>query len=146
MNDLEIRHLNQINALAPVYDLRARVLRPGQAPEKSRYADDEHPDTIHLAAFSNKQCVGVATLLRENGVRLRGMAVEPSLQNKGVGAAILRHAQQIAQAANEDLWCNARASAVGFYQKLGWVIEGNAFDIPTVGQHYVMRWRRPPTT
>ncbi len=39
------------------------------------------------------------------------------------------------------LWCNARVVALGFYTKLGLHTEGDEFDIPGIGPHYVMtRW------
>ncbi len=124
---------------ACLYDLRARVLRPGRPPEESRFAGDDDPDAVHLGAFVRGRCVGVATLLPDGGLRLRGMAVEPDLQGRGIGAALVRRAQETAARAGQDLWCNARASAAGFYRKLGWVTEGGA-DVPGIGPHYVMRW------
>lgn len=131
---------------AVLYDLRGRVLRAGRPPEESRFPGDEAEDTVHLGAFAGERCVGVVTLLRERPdlpeMRLRGMAVEPEMQGRGVGAALLRHAERLADAAGLDLWCNARASAVGFYERHGWVREGEPFDIPPIGLHYVMRRRR----
>jgi GNAT superfamily N-acetyltransferase len=145
----EIRPLKDTAAL---YDLRGRVLRAGRPPEESRFAGDEADDTVHLGAFAGERCVGVVSLLRERPdqqerpvrpeMRLRGMAVEPEMQGRGVGAALLRHAQRLADAAGLDLWCNARASAVGFYERHGWVREGDPFDVPPIGLHYVMRRRR----
>ena len=36
------------------------------------------------------------------------------------------------------LWCNARTSAMGFYQNVGFEKIGEEFDIPTVGPHVLM--------
>jgi hypothetical protein len=36
------------------------------------------------------------------------------------------------------LWCNARVVAVNFYEKQGLAKMGESFDIPQVGEHYVM--------
>jgi GNAT superfamily N-acetyltransferase len=138
--EVEVRPLRGANERACLYDLRARVLRPGRPREESRFAGDDDPATVHLGAFLDGRCVGIATLVQEHGLRLRGMAVEPKLQGRGIGAALVRHVQQIAAQAGQDLWCNARTSAAGFYRKLGWVVEGDVFDIPAIGPHYVMRW------
>lgn len=138
---IEIRELRGDEDRRALQDLRARVLRPGRPPGESRFAGDDDPGTIHLGAFIEGRCVGIATLVPEKGIRLRGMAVEPALQGQGIGAALVWRMQAIAQEANQELWCNARVPAVGFYEKLGWRTEGEPFDIPTVGPHYVMRWR-----
>ncbi len=128
---------------AVLLDLRARVLRPGQPPERSRFIGDDDPNSVHLGAFVAGRCVGVASLLPEAGLRLRGMAVEADARGTGIGTALLTRVHQIAEERGQDLWCNARKAAVGFYQKHGWTIEGDEFSIPDIGPHYVMRWRRP---
>ena len=35
----------------------------------------------------------------------------------------------------EIFWCNARVTAFGFYEKMGFTILGEAFDIPNLGPH-----------
>lgn len=146
---LEIRELRgpdaDPEAMAPLRALRGRVLRPGRPPSASVFPGDEAADTLHLAVFAPEDgpCVGIASIYHENGLRLRGMAVDPDWQGKGVGALLIRRLQEVAGERDLDLWCNARVSALGFYEKLGWVIEGAEFDVPDVGPHYIMRWRRP---
>jgi hypothetical protein len=41
------------------------------------------------------------------------------------------------------LWCNARRTipAAGFYQKQGWTIVSDIFEIPTAGPHVKMSKR-----
>ena len=127
-------------------DLRARVLRPGQPVERSRFAGDDDPRAVHLGAFRGERCIGVASLLPEGGpdaLRLRGMAVEPEARGRGIGAALLTEIHRIAVERGRDLWCNARLAAVGFYEKAGWTVEGDVFELPDIGPHYVMRWKRP---
>ena len=145
---VEVRELRGEAERAALYDLRARVLRRGRPPEESRFPGDEAEGTAHLGAFAAGRCVGVVTLLREpqgtgapREMRLRGMAVEPEMQGRGVGAALLRRAHEMAAGAGLEIWCNARMSAVGFYEKQGWTREGEPFDIPAIGPHTVMRWR-----
>ena len=129
---------------AVLHDLRGRVLRPGRPPDESRFPGDDAPTTMHLGAFLADRCVAVASLYDEQGMRLRGVAVEPALQGRGAGAALVRRAQEAAAAAGRGLWCNARASAAGFYEKLGWARDGEPFDLPHIGAHHVMRYPPPP--
>jgi predicted GNAT family N-acyltransferase len=48
--------------------------------------------------------------------------------------------QHAYERAGHMIWCNARLSAVRFYEKLGFETRGDEFDIPDVGPHVVM-WR-----
>ena len=76
-------------------------------------------------------------MANNNAYRLRGMATEPAKQRKGFGAMILHGA--IDHLKNETdveiLWCNARVTAFGFYEKMGFSILGEVFDIPNLGPH-----------
>lgn len=58
----------------------------------------------------------------------------------GVGGALLNYVHRMAKLHGWELWCNARESAVSFYAKYGWSVEGELFEIPKIGPHYVMRW------
>jgi Acetyltransferases len=108
----------------------------------AHYAGDDLATTAHLGAFLGERLVGIASLFaREDGtLQLRGMAVDSELQGTGVGAALVRYAEQVgAQRGYPGLWCNARLHAVGFYARLGWEVEGHQFEVPNVGPHFVMR-------
>jgi GNAT superfamily N-acetyltransferase len=58
----------------------------------------------------------------------------------GIGRALLRVAERelAAEGGPRLLWCNARLGAVGFYERLGWTVVSDVFDIPTVGPHRIM--------
>lgn len=140
MPELDVRQLKSEEEMEALYDLRLRVLRPGRPPECVRHDPDLDPASVHIGAFCDERLAGIASLLRANGLQLRGMAVEPDLRKTGVGAAILRYAHSVAVERNLPLWCNARDTAVGFYEKSGWVVEGEGFDVPDIGPHHVMRW------
>jgi len=36
------------------------------------------------------------------------------------------------------VWCQARVTARGFYEKPGFAAEGDPFELPRTGRHYVM--------
>lgn len=129
-----VRHAN-VDEVVP---LRMRVLRQGMPEEASRWSGDDEPETVHYAAVADDVIVGIATILRrpcpEGGPtrQLRGMAVAPEQQGSGVGAAILAAATR---EIGEPMWCNARATAVAFYERLGWRVTSEPFDIPAAGPH-----------
>jgi GNAT superfamily N-acetyltransferase len=76
--------------------------------------------------------------------QVRGMAVSPPLQRSGVGGLMLMDLQRLA-AEHADgvrlMWCNARSSAVGFYERHGWVVASEAFVIESAGPHFRMTRR-----
>jgi GNAT superfamily N-acetyltransferase len=130
-----------------VKPLRREVLRPGQADEALVFPGDEAPDTLHAAVSIDERVVGVATVMRDphprdpqpGDWRIRGMATSPGLRSRGIGAALLGACETHARERRcTRLWCNARVGARAFYERGGWVVEGNVFDIPTIGLHHLM--------
>ena len=126
-----------------LYDLRWRVLREplGLARGTEQIAADFEVDTLHIGAFdAQSRLVGCATLVPANsGIQLRAMAVDPTRQRSGIGAAVLSAAATAARTAEQPLWCEARAHAVGFYERNGWAVESGLFEVPRIGPHYRMR-------
>ncbi len=140
---MTVKRLQTEDEIAALRVLRGQVLRANQPPEAAFYPDDFDETTYHIGAIENStgRVVGIATLLPSKGIQLRGMAVAPDWQKTGMGRLVLAYAYQVARERNLLLWCNARVSAMGFYKKENWLEEGDEFDVPNVGPHYVMRWQ-----
>ena len=67
------------------------------------------------------------------------MAILESHQKKGFGEKLIMYCEKYCMSNQFDLiWFNARTAAVGFYKKLGYKIKGNPFEIPNIGEHYLM--------
>jgi GNAT superfamily N-acetyltransferase len=113
--------------VADTYDLRRRVLLV--APRPLALEGDEQADTFHLAAFDDDHIVAVASFVPgDDGVQLRGMAVDPDVQGSGIGRVLLDAAVERLRAAGVTrMWCNARDTAVPFYERLGWTTTGPGF-------------------
>ncbi|HWP40378.1 MAG TPA: GNAT family N-acetyltransferase [Tepidisphaeraceae bacterium] len=131
--------------LDQILDLRWRVLRTGLPRQTAIFEGDEEPTTRHLAAVLDGRVVGCATLLRRPWMnqpawQLRGMAVEPQYQRRGIGTLLLQAIERIVRAEPHSLqlWCNARTPAIEFYRRHGWQCVGDEFVIPTAGPHYRM--------
>ena len=137
--------LNHVTA-GPIIDLRHRLLRAGLPRESAHFDGDDLPTTLHYAALCDERVVCCLTLLastweQEPAFQLRGMATEGPLQGSGIGRALVRYAMEDAATRRPEMrfaWCNARVSAAGFYQKLGWRIVSEPFVIPTAGPHVRM--------
>lgn len=111
-----------------LYDLRARVLRDGDVSRAANPRDDE-PSTWHFAGQFGESVVASASLYPStwplddtlDALQLRYMAVDPSVQGRGVGRVLLVQAEAIVRANGVvRIWAHARDSAVGFYRALGW--------------------------
>lgn len=125
-----------------VVDLRHRVLRAGRPRSSAVWDGDDDPETRHWAVFWAGEIVGIASVLPRTEPthptyrwQLRGMAIDPSARGKGLGGLLL---QRVERDVGEPLWCNARESARGFYERHGWKAPEEPFDIPRIGPHYRM--------
>ena len=128
-----------------VRPLRHKVLRPHLSFEASCLPFDNDPGAIHFTLKKDDTILSIASLYSEsledmpnyNAYRLRGMATEPTKQRKGFGAMILHGAMDYLKKETDVdiLWCNARVTAFGFYEKMGFIILGPIFDIPNLGPH-----------
>ena len=136
----------RINA-SDTYDIRYKMLREGRPKEEVHFENDDDDQTFHLGAFYDNKLVSVASFYFENHptmkdeyqYRLRGMATLKDYQGKGYSSALLKMAFPIIkQNLCTLLWCNARTSAMGYYQKVGFEKIGEIFDVPTIGPHILM--------
>jgi len=134
-----------------LHALRRQVLRPGQPWSSVDHDYDSWSDTFHVAAFGPRgEVAGCASFHPDTAPhrpesaadktwRLRGMASLPEVRGQGYGAAALRYGiAEIQRRGGTLLWCNARSGAVGFYERLGFSIVGDEFEIAPIGPHYVM--------
>jgi GNAT superfamily N-acetyltransferase len=134
-----------------LHALRRQVLRPGQPWSSVDHDYDSWPDTFHVAAFGPRGEVAACASFHPDSAphrpdtdagqtwRLRAMASLPEVRGQGYGAAALRYGiAEMRRRGGRLLWCNARSGAVGFYERLGFSIVGEEFEIAPIGPHYMM--------
>lgn len=138
-----------------ILDLRHRVLREGLPIETAKFPGDIAPTTRHYAAFFVDaesrmpfgNPVGCVTYVQspfddKPAWQVRGMAIEPARQGRGIGKHLLDFSQMVIFGIGIHLfWCNARVPAISFYEKSGWRIAGDPFLIPDAGTHQKMTKR-----
>ncbi|MEO6814224.1 MAG: GNAT family N-acetyltransferase [Ginsengibacter sp.] len=128
------------NEYKQMINLRKEILRePLNLFFKQEDLDNEKNDIL-IGAFDEEEMLGCCLLTRvdKNVVRLRQMAVQNSLQGKGIGATIMNYAENVARDRGfKKMTMHARKSAIGFYEKLGYKISGNEFTEVSL-PHFIM--------
>lgn len=138
-------------SLDEIVDLRHVILRAGLAREEAIFPGDDEDTSRHYAGVdaTTGRVVGCATIhlnawLGEPAWQLRGMATDPAVRRAGIGRALLKlleHDLRADRSSPPQLWCNARTPAIGFYQRMGWSVVSDVFEIPTAGPHVRMTKR-----
>lgn len=132
---------------AETFAVRQPVLRPGKPMESCIFEGDDLATTIHLGIYDKGSIAGILSIFEAvnptfsqmKQFQLRGMAVLPEHQKKGLGEQLVQVAEKmILDKEGELIWFNAREAAAGFYSRMGYEISGEMFSIPDVGPHYVM--------
>jgi ribosomal protein S18 acetylase RimI-like enzyme len=139
-----IKRISQQDTFA----LRSAVLRNNKPVDQCALPTDGAEGIYHLGYFHEGQLICIGTFFPEDyknegsgGFRLRGMATHADFAGKGFGAALIKFAiDELTSAKASYIWCNARQIAVGFYNKLGFKIISEEFDIPGIGPHFDMRY------
>jgi predicted N-acetyltransferase YhbS len=111
-----------------------------------RHELDASPGAWHLGAIdATGQVVATSSFysvpcpLRPEAlpaVQLQFMAVDPMVQDRGIGSAVMADAIRRLKAAGAVvLWASARDTALSFYRRFGFtVLEGSAFIPPETGR------------
>lgn len=128
--------------------LRGAILRPKTPREQLSYPGDADDSTLHVGAFAEGEMCGISSIFveappwddsLERSWRLRGVATTEEFRRRGVGRWMIATCMQHAfENTGQLVWCNARIIAVPFYDRLGFEIHGDRFEIPEIGPHYVM--------
>lgn len=131
------------------YPIRQQVLVPDHDLQKAKFENDDDEDlSFHLGAFKDSMLVSVASFYYERNPKfpdqhqyqLRGMATLPGYQRQGLSSELLNMAFPIIkQNFCTMLWCNAKESAIGFYEKVGFkTFDNTVFEIEGIGPHVLM--------
>lgn len=129
------------------YPLRIEVLCLPDKPADCVFEYDDAPDTFHLGAFCGEQLVSAASFARRPaplpqepaGYQLCGMATRQAYHGQGAGkAVVLRAMEHLHSRGVTLLWCSARKSAMGFYEKLEFHSAEDPHIVAGYGEHVTM--------
>jgi predicted GNAT family N-acyltransferase len=126
------------------HPLRLAVLR-GDTPSRSvTFDEDDWPGTVHLGVRDGDSLVAISTWIPrpyhdEPAVQLRGMATAPNVQGQGAGALLLESGCMHAASVAPLVWARARDTALEFYLRHGFIVDGDGFiDEHTAKPHHLI--------
>lgn len=122
-------------------NLRYEILRKPLGLQFTEEELDREKEDILIGAFDDDRILACCLLTRldPSTVKLRQMAVENSQQGKGIGATMMNFAENVARDRGYKVMAmHARKTATGFYEKLGYRVEGDEFQEVTI-PHYLMK-------
>ena len=121
-------------------DLRRQILRKPLDLDFTEEELDQEENNILIALFEEDEILGCCMLTKidPDTIKLRQMAIKSGLQGKGVGRVMMQFAENIARDRGyRKMTMHARRTAIGFYEKLGYKVDGHEFEEVTV-PHFVM--------
>jgi len=120
-----------------LHPLRRRVLRGDDPMARVDEPRDGEVTALHLAGVLDGEIVVCASFFEaafapdpgSSAYQLRFMATDAAVQGRGYGARVLAEAERrLRERGATRLWANARDTALGFYQSVGFVaVEGSEF-------------------
>ena len=123
--------------------LRHRILR---APLGLTFTEEQlaaEKDQVHLALRHDDVVVGALLLVPPDtgGIaKLRQMAIEPSFERRGFGKRLLHHGEDLLlQLRATRITLAAREHAIHFYEKLGYVAQGEFFTEVTLPHRLMVK-------
>lgn len=132
-----------------MHPLRLAVLRSDTPSRTVAFVEDDWAGTVHLGMRDVDEIVAISTWIPrphhdEPAVQLRGMATAAHLQGQGVGAILLEAGCQRATNVTSLVWARARDTALNFYVRHGFTIEGEGFIDEHTGKPHHLIIRRLP--
>jgi predicted GNAT family N-acyltransferase len=122
---------------AALYAIRDEVFVREQKVPRELEHDAEDLTCTHVLAYVRGIPAGTGRLLDDG--RIGRMAVLAQFRGRGVGEALLAALLNIARARGlQEAWCHAQFSAIGFYERAGFTIEGPLFQEAGI-THQLMR-------
>ncbi len=125
---LEVRRARP-DEMAACLALRRVVFVEEQSVPPDLEVDGLDPVAIHLVALADGRVVGTARVRTVYGAaKAERVAVPSDARGTGIGRALMRAVEEEARAGGlAAVILNAQESAIPFYEKIGYVAEGDRF-------------------
>lgn len=124
-----------------IFSIRNAVFVLEQRVDEREEFDDFEQTSIHYLGTLNGIPAGTARWrITKAGIKLERFAVLSEYRKQGVAAMILLRVLNDTMAAGIRIYLHAQVTAIGFYEKFGFVKEGTLFTEAGI-DHFVMVYR-----
>lgn len=128
--------------IATCQRLRRVVFIEEQGVSEADEVDGRDTSAIHLLAVEGDVPVGTARLLVKGSTgKIGRVCVLPQARGAGLGAALIKKALDVlrAQPGLTEAYLGSQSHATGFYEKLGFAVEGEEFDDAGIPHRHMRR-------
>lgn len=110
--------------------LREEILRKPLGLFFSKEELEQEIEHIHIAGFLGQEMCATAVLVPDGAeMKMQRVASKAQFQGKGIGSALMCFCEEYAkQHGYKSIYCHARGTAVRFYLKNLYELEGEPFD------------------
>ncbi len=123
---------------AKIFAIRTQVFVEEQQVSREEEFDEFEPTSIHLLGFLDEKPAGTARWrITEKGIKLERFAVLPDMRQHGIASALVKEVLRQVLPCGVLIYLNSQVSAVGLYEKHGFVKVGNRFTEANI-EHYRM--------
>jgi dihydrofolate reductase/predicted GNAT family N-acyltransferase len=117
--------------------LREAILRK---PLGLKFAPEElerEKEHVHIAGFLGQElCATVVLVPEQNALKMQRVAIKNQLQGMGIGSALMAFCEEYANNHGyKVIYCHARETAIPFYLKNNYLLEGEPFDEDGIPHH-----------
>ncbi len=128
VQSIDIETVSWPRARAALEDVRVIVFVQEQRVPMEVEMDDRDAQCIHVLARDKCRPGGTGRIDIAKQGKIGRVAVLPGYRGQGMGQALMVALETVAQQAGlARVWVNAQVSAQGFYEKQGYVAEGETF-------------------
>ena len=129
-----------------VKNLRLEVFVTEQHVPIELEIDEYDKTAVHLAALEGDQVIGTARLIETGGdlIKIGRVAVAIPARQSGVATALMHRALEYATNHGiTEAVLDAQVTVIGFYERLGFVAEGEIFDDAGIDHIRMRRVQKP---
>lgn len=110
--------------------LREEILRKPLGLSFTKEELEMEKEHVHIAGFLGQEMCATAVLVPDGEeMKMQRVALKSSFQGKGIGSSLMRFCEEYAvKHGFKSIYCHARGTAVNFYQKNQYALEGEPFD------------------